>query len=222
MAFRILLTAPPPLIFSWSVQRYSNLLSETSWYFSLVLYLEFLHLPLLFLTCSTLNHLSGMVLNPGRMPWWLGFKFSWQSKWNSSFRHYYRFCYYSGWYYVSLSCCSQTGSQHLKANTFWLVWDFSLRSFRSLAASLCCCLRLCLLMSTQMLMLLWSIAVDELSLQGWILGIVGISVTEFGYKFVHRGFPGSSAGKESTCNAGDPSLIPRLGRFTGEERGYPL
>ena len=22
------------------------------------------------------------------------------------------------------------------------------------------------------------------------------------------GFPGSSAGKESTCNAGDPSLIP--------------
>ena len=24
----------------------------------------------------------------------------------------------------------------------------------------------------------------------------------------HRGFPGSSDGKESTCNAGDPSLIP--------------
>ena len=77
-------------------------------------------------------------------------------------------------------------------------------------------------MSTQMLMLLWSIAVDELSLQGWILGIVGISVTEFGYKFVHRGFPGSSAGKESTCNAGDPSLIPRLGRSPGEGIGYPV
>ena len=27
------------------------------------------------------------------------------------------------------------------------------------------------------------------------------------------GFPGSSAGKESTCNAGDPSLLPGLGRF---------
>ena len=63
MTFRILLTAPPPLIFSWSVQRYSNLLSETSWYFSLVLYLKFLHLPLLFLTCSTLNHLSGSTVN---------------------------------------------------------------------------------------------------------------------------------------------------------------
>ena len=26
------------------------------------------------------------------------------------------------------------------------------------------------------------------------------------------GFPGSSAGKESTCNAGDPSSIPGSGR----------
>ena len=31
------------------------------------------------------------------------------------------------------------------------------------------------------------------------------------------GFPGSSAGKESACSAGDPSLIPGLGRFLGEE-----
>ena len=28
--------------------------------------------------------------------------------------------------------------------------------------------------------------------------------------------PGSSAGKESTCNAGDPGLIPGLGRSPGE------
>ena len=35
-------------------------------------------------------------------------------------------------------------------------------------------------------------------------------------------FPDSSAGKESTCNAGDPSLIPRLGRSTEERIGYPL
>ena len=36
------------------------------------------------------------------------------------------------------------------------------------------------------------------------------------------GFPGSSAGKESTCNAGDPSSISGLGRPPGERIGYPL
>ena len=36
------------------------------------------------------------------------------------------------------------------------------------------------------------------------------------------GFPGSSAGKESACNAGDPDLIPGSGRSPGEEIGYPL
>ena len=36
------------------------------------------------------------------------------------------------------------------------------------------------------------------------------------------GFPGSSVGKESTCNAGDPSSIPGSGRSTGEGIGYPL
>ena len=35
------------------------------------------------------------------------------------------------------------------------------------------------------------------------------------------GFPDSSVGKESTCNAGDPNLIPGLGRST-ERIGYPL
>ena len=34
--------------------------------------------------------------------------------------------------------------------------------------------------------------------------------------------PGSSAGKEFTCNAGDPALIPGLGRSPGEGEGYPL
>ena len=37
-----------------------------------------------------------------------------------------------------------------------------------------------------------------------------------------EGFPGSSAVKESACNAGDPSSIPGLGRSPGEEIGYPL
>ena len=36
------------------------------------------------------------------------------------------------------------------------------------------------------------------------------------------GFPHSSAGKESACNAGDPGLIPGSGRSTGEGVGYPL
>ena len=36
------------------------------------------------------------------------------------------------------------------------------------------------------------------------------------------GFPGSSDGKESTCNAGDPGWIPGSGRSLGEGRGYPL
>ena len=36
------------------------------------------------------------------------------------------------------------------------------------------------------------------------------------------GFPDSSVGKESACNAGDPGLIPGLGRTPGEGKGYPL
>ena len=36
------------------------------------------------------------------------------------------------------------------------------------------------------------------------------------------GLPGSSAGKEATCNSGDPGLIPGLGRSTGGDIGYPL
>ena len=35
-------------------------------------------------------------------------------------------------------------------------------------------------------------------------------------------FLGGSEGKESACNAGDPSSIPGLGRFPEEENGNPL
>ena len=35
-------------------------------------------------------------------------------------------------------------------------------------------------------------------------------------------FPGSSAGKESVCNAGDPRWIPGSGRSPAEGLGYPL
>ena len=36
------------------------------------------------------------------------------------------------------------------------------------------------------------------------------------------GFPGTSEGKESACNAGDPDLITGSGRSPGEGNGYPL
>ena len=36
------------------------------------------------------------------------------------------------------------------------------------------------------------------------------------------GFPGGSGSKESTCNAGDPGLIPGSGKSPGEGHGNPL
>ena len=36
------------------------------------------------------------------------------------------------------------------------------------------------------------------------------------------GYPCSSVGKESACNAGDPGLIPGSGRSPGEGNGNPL
>ena len=40
--------------------------------------------------------------------------------------------------------------------------------------------------------------------------------------YVCGGFPGSSAGKESICNVGDPSSIPGSGSSPGDGIGYPL
>ena len=42
------------------------------------------------------------------------------------------------------------------------------------------------------------------------------------FVFVYVGFPGGSAGKESTCNVGDPGSIPGLGGSAGDGIGYPL
>ena len=42
------------------------------------------------------------------------------------------------------------------------------------------------------------------------------------HQFKQLGFPCSSVGKESACNAGDLGLIPELGRSPGERNGYPL
>ena len=38
----------------------------------------------------------------------------------------------------------------------------------------------------------------------------------------NAGLPPGSVGKESACNAGDPSSIPGSGRSTGEGIGYPF
>ena len=44
----------------------------------------------------------------------------------------------------------------------------------------------------------------------------------FDLLFRFLGFPGNSAGKESACNAGDPSSIPGSERSARERIGYPL
>ena len=45
---------------------------------------------------------------------------------------------------------------------------------------------------------------------------------DFNLLITHEGFPHISVGKESACNAGDPSSIPGSGRSSGEGIGYPL
>ena len=43
------------------------------------------------------------------------------------------------------------------------------------------------------------------------------------YMHIHEfGFPGGSAGKESSCNVGNLGSISGLGRSPGEGKGYPL
>ena len=56
--------------------------------------------------------------------------------------------------------------------------------------------------------------------------LLNIYVIQFGILqvllYLCMGFPGGSAGKESSCNAGDLGLMPGLGRSSGEGKGYPL
>ena len=42
------------------------------------------------------------------------------------------------------------------------------------------------------------------------------------YQLSHHGSPNSSVGKESTCNAGGPGLIPGSGRSPGDGIDYSL
>ena len=54
---------------------------------------------------------------------------------------------------------------------------------------------------------------------GWLLYIV---LLIFSPAHPSSGFPDSSVGKESACNAGDSGSIPRSGRSAGEGIGYPF
>ena len=61
-----------------------------------------------------------------------------------------------------------------------------------------------------------------------LLNVFGIILGQFIHNYIlclsslRKGFPGSSAGKESSCNAGNPGSIPGSGRSAGEGIGYPL
>ena len=50
----------------------------------------------------------------------------------------------------------------------------------------------------------------------------GLGLATFRRFLGQRGFPDISIGKESACNAGDPGLIPGLGRSAGKGIGYPF
>ena len=56
------------------------------------------------------------------------------------------------------------------------------------------------------------------------LGSISIGNFSFAYVYVYvdEGSPGSSAGKESSCNSGDLGSIPGWESSPGEGIGYPL
>ena len=55
-----------------------------------------------------------------------------------------------------------------------------------------------------------------------ILQCSALFIIQLSHLYTSMGFPHSSSGKESTCNAGDLGSIPGLGRPPGEGKGYPL
>ena len=54
------------------------------------------------------------------------------------------------------------------------------------------------------------------------ISILSILLSIWQPDLTNLGFPDSSVGKESACNAGDPGSIPGLGRSIGKGIGYPL
>ena len=66
---------------------------------------------------------------------------------------------------------------------------------------------------------------EKLKWQHWVVGSWGCGqiLEQFRrLKLKTWGFPGGSNNKESACNAGDPGLIPGLGRSLGERNSNPL
>ena len=49
-----------------------------------------------------------------------------------------------------------------------------------------------------------------------------VCCSPFTYPLITQGFPDSSVGQESACNAGDPGSVPGWGRSSGEGIGYPF
>ena len=60
----------------------------------------------------------------------------------------------------------------------------------------------------------------RLSNPGQYIQGIGANRDPLDAAFFIQGFPDSSVGRESTCSAGDPSLIPGSGRSNGEGIGY--
>ena len=58
----------------------------------------------------------------------------------------------------------------------------------------------------------------------WCFTLYHLYIEGLGYgtSIISEEFLGSSAGKESACNAGDPGLISGLGSSSGEGIGYPF
>ena len=52
-------------------------------------------------------------------------------------------------------------------------------------------------------------------------GLQAMELQRVGHDFHFRGFPVSSDGKESACNAGDPALIPGSGKIPGRREWQP-
>ena len=64
-------------------------------------------------------------------------------------------------------------------------------------------------------------AVSQLP-SAWSTQFAKVPYFEVALSDLWRGFPDSSVGKESACNAGNLGSIPGLGRSPGEGKGYPL
>ena len=73
------------------------------------------------------------------------------------------------------------------------------------------------------LLLCWRVVINMQLTHTWFhgLGRGYVTITSSQVSILCERFPCGSAGKESTCNAGDLGLIPGLGRSPGEGKGYP-